>query len=111
MSKASRRHRKSPRSVRLNTEAEAALDVYMKRLNMSANAVINHLLIRKKVHLREPDEERSFGKMLLLLGQIKTLLHDISISGSDNTVLLLEQIKDELVLIRNAIFRCLGRKP
>lgn len=84
---------------------------YQSTQNLPFNGAVKLLIKRHKIKQYEPKEKVTLVKLLYTLGQYSKPLNDLAQSGCENCVLLLEEIRDLLIEIRNAIFQRLGRKP
>ena len=100
--------RKSSRSYRPPRHLEAELDRRVSQSGLSFNAFITEAWHGRSRH--RPAELKLLGQILATCGHIADTLRAVRLSGPDNCVLLLEQIRDELILIRNAIMSRLGRR-
>ena len=100
--------RKPPRSYRPPKHLEAEFDRRLSLSGLSFNAFITEAWHGRSRH--RPDENRKLGQLLAQAATISDQLHEIKLSGADSSTLLLEQCRDELLLIRSEIMARLGRK-
>lgn len=108
-----KKKRPSPLSLRLSDEAMALLADTKQRSGISYSAQVEEFVTGKKPSRKQrhpPVEKAMLGQMLGELAVIKQLAHDVALSGGDNCALLLEEIRDILIDIRNLIMRALGRR-
>ncbi|MEP3245486.1 MAG: hypothetical protein ABJN40_01685 [Sneathiella sp.] len=99
------------KTIVLDIESAAIVAHVQSTQNLSFNAAVKYCVKRHKIKQYEPGEKVSLVKLLSMLGTLKHTLQDVTHSGGENCALLLEEIRDLLIEIRNAIFRRLGRKP
>ena len=100
--------RKPSRSYRPPKHLEAELDRRVSQSGLSFNAFMTEAWYGRSRH--RPAELKLLGQILATCARIADAVREVQLSGPGNCVLLLEQIRDELILIRNAIMSWLGRK-
>ena len=114
MSDERKRKREHPIPFRPPKELRHKLIMDAKRANMSLNGYLT-FLCQDKPSPRQvrtiPIEKKLLGKMLVELANIKSVLIQIRDTQAQNKNELLKHCHDELILIRNAIFKALWRKP
>jgi len=111
MSKSNSRKNRIQKTILLDEESAAIIAHIQSSQNLSFNAAVKVLIKRHKIKYYGAGEKVSLIKLLHMLGQLKFDLKDIPTFGSAQIVHLLEQIRDLLIQIRNAIFSRMGRKP
>lgn len=108
-----KKKRASPLSLRLSPKAMAMLRETKERTGISYSAQVEELVTGQKPsrqQRRPPLEKTMLAQMLAELATIKSLAHEVALAGGDNSALLLEEIRDLLIDIRNLLMRFLGRR-
>ncbi len=111
MKQTNKRANRIQKTILLDEDSAKIVAHVQSTQNLSFNAAVKYCIKRHKFKHYEPGEKVSLVKHLSLLGDLKTKLQDVTLQGCDNCVILLEEIRDLLIEIRNAIFKRLGRKP
>lgn len=80
----------------------------LEESGLSFNAFVTEAIFGRTRH--RPAETRLLARLLGQCAEIADLMREALLSGADNSVLLLEDIRNELRLIRTALMRLLGRR-
>lgn len=95
----------NPIAYRPPKDKRAQIDAMKEQSGLSWSAFITACILRLNAA-----ERQQLGKLLARGGAISEQLNDIELTGAENAALLLEQCRDELRMIRNAIMTRLGRR-
>lgn len=108
------RKRKAPISYRPPKDLRAEFDARVEKSGLSTSAFITKAIFKMEPspQSRRPAlETKLLAKLLAQAAEIKQELHDVSTSGGEGNLLLLEKAADELTEIRAALLKAMGRTP
>lgn len=107
--------RRPPIAYRVPVDLEDEFDQRVKRSGLSTNAFLTQSWLGKPLLRqvrRPPIEKKLLAKMLYQLTQLADGVRALLLNPEcENTNVLLEEIRDELKMIRIMIFKLMGRKP
>lgn len=103
-----KRKRPKPYSYRPPKDKDQALKQMIEDSGLSFNAFVTEAIFGRSRH--RPAETRLLARVLGQCGVMTDRLREVMLAGPDNAVLLLEEIRNELRLIRTALMRLLGRR-
>lgn len=102
------RKRPKPYSYRPPKDKEQALQQMVEESGLSFNAFVTEAIFGRSRH--RPAETRLLARLIGQCAEIADLMREALLSGADNSVFLLEDIRNELRLIRTTLMRMLGRR-
>ena len=97
-----------PISIKVPKHRQADLERMVSESGLSRNAFILECIFGRSRH--RPGEMKFLARILARCALISDQLHEISPGSHQQIVLLLEQIRDELIKIRSLLMQALGRR-
>ncbi len=114
MEKKTRKKREAPISYRPPAELREEFALRVEKSGLSTNAFISKCCLDvdpPRTSRRPALEEKLLCKLLAQAAQISSQLHEIQLANGGENTLLLEQAAAELMLIRAALLKAMGRQP
>lgn len=112
MNEHEQKKRLPPLSIRLSAEERAELERRAEMLGISPHAYAKSRLFDTpppRRPRRPPLEARLIVQFLAAAARVQDQLHDVAQAGGADHALALEQARDELIEIRAALMKALGR--
>lgn len=100
--------RKKPYSYRPPQDKRARFEAMVEESGLPVNAFITECVFGRSRH--RPAEVQKLAQILGQCAAIADQLRDIQLSGAETSTLLIEEMADELRLIRTSIMTRMGRR-